>query len=569
MDDVPLEMRDKVAAAARIELAKRRKETGDKAGLEESLIRFHRGAWRTFDPATYVHNWHIDALADHLTGVTRGHIKRLCITEPPRTMKSSMVCCSWPPWIWSQPSAKRGPLSGPHVKFIGTAYDPKKLAIRDASKSRRIIDSPWYQDRWGDRFHILKDRDTSSMYENSAGGFRFSTSIGGGLTGEGGDILVVDDPINAKKANWDSAREAVNTWWDETVPTRLNDLQTGAFVIIMQRLHEDDLVGHVLTKEDDWVHLNLPMEFDPALDTRTWFPGYSEEEGDEPLFEDPRKEAGELLWPERFPEDVVDKLKTSLGPYAAAAQLQQSPTPRGGGIISRDWWQVYDNDAYMQSQGAEFTDGVLHFPRCSLLIGSIDTAYGEKDENAWSAMTVWGVWSDKRGRPKIVMMEAWRVRKPLRAIYPPGCETDDEKRVYWGLSEKVADTIERRNLDAVLIENKTKGGDLEREVRRLIGKGDCQLILLEPEGNKVARLHACQPMFADEMIYAPDKAWAETVMTEVSQFPKSKFKDYTDTVSQALIWLRNGGAALLRTEADAENLAASTFRGRKEPVYDV
>lgn len=554
------ETRERLKKALRAELARRQAAKRLKGDLEGSLTEFHRDAWRCFDPADYKHNWHIDALSDHLTAVTRGHIKRLIITEPPRTMKSSMVAVSWPTWTWAQPPALHGPLSGPHVKFIGVAYDPK-LSIRDAIKSRRIIDSPWYQDRWGDRFRIMDDRDQKAMYENSAGGFRFSTSVQGGLTGEGGDILVCDDPINAKKANWESARQAVNTWWDETVPTRLNSLTEGAFVIIMQRLHEDDLVGHVLSKEDGWVHLNLPMRWDPNLDTRTWLPGWDDPEKDEPFFEDPRVEDGELLWPERFPEEAVEKLEDSLGPFAASAQLQQAPTPRGGGIIDRTWWQVWPAEGFDASR----------FPPCTLIVGSIDTRYGSKKDdpnNAYDAMTVWGVFTDKRDRVNTVMMEAWRGRLPLRGVFPEDALTDEERRPYWGLSEKIADTVARRNIDILLIENKTRGGDLERELRRLLTKYDCSIILLDPEGNKTARMYAVQPVFADCRVFSPERAWAETVMTEVSQFPKSKFKDYADTVTQAISWMRNNGVLMLGTEADAENLAASTFRSVRPPPYD-
>jgi predicted phage terminase large subunit-like protein len=540
--------------------------------LETSLTDFHRGAWPRFDPAVYQHNWHIEALAEHLEAVTRGHIKRLIITEPPRTMKSSLVSVSWPAWTWAQ--SQRGPLSGPQVKFIGVAYSPK-LAIRDATKTRRVLDSRWYQDRWGDRFHIMTDKDQKAMYENSAGGFRFSTSISGELTGEGGDVLICDDPINAKKSNWESAREAVNTWWDETVPTRLNDLKTGAFVIIMQRLHEDDLVGHVLNKEDGWVHLNLPMEYDPNLDTRTWIDGW-----DEPLFEDPRTEPEELLWPSRFPREEVDKLKVSLGPFGAASQLQQQPTPRGGGIIDRMWWKLWNLQAYKESQGAEAVedDGVLRYPACELIIGSVDTRYGgpergaaktEKEETAFDAMTVWGVFQDKRSRVNAVLMEGWRGRLPLRGTYPDDAQTDEDRKQYWGLSEKIADTVRRRNISVLLIENKTRGADVEEELRRLLKGYDVMIIMIEPQGNKTARLYSVQPMFADGRVWAPNKAWAEAVITEVSQFPKGKFKDWVDTVSQTLAWLRKSGVLMLGTESDTENLEAATFRPRAKAVYDV
>lgn len=389
------------------------------------------------------------------------------------------------------------------------------------------------------------------------------------------NCIIIDDPINARKASWESARQDVNQFWDESLPTRLNSPKEGAFIIIMQRLHEDDLVGHILDKsdynQDDIVHLNLPMEYDQNLDTRTYVMG-------ELFFEDPREEPEELLWPERFPRDVVDRLKTTLGPFASSAQLQQQPAPRGGGIIDRMWWKLWDWEAYTQSQGADAgeDDGILRYPACELIIGSVDTRYGsspgekkEEQENAFDAMTVFGVFNDKRHRVNAVMMEAWRGRLKLRAIYPDDCVTDEERKPHWGLAEKIADTVRRRHISILLIENKTRGGDLAEELRRLLRDLDVSIVLLEPEGNKAARLYAVQPMFADGRVWAPNKAWAEAVITEVSQFPKGKFKDFVDTVSMALAWLRKAGVLLLGTEADQEYIEEQVFRPRKKAVYDV
>jgi predicted phage terminase large subunit-like protein len=509
--------------------------------------------------------------ADRVVSVTPSGTKRCrCLTVEDDASftagdlavhNSLMVSVSWQAWTWAQSDISA--LAGPHVKFANVAYHPK-LSERDAIKTKRLIRSPWYRDRWGDRFEVMTDKDTNRMFELSAGGFRFSTSVGGEFTGEGADIITVDDPINAKKANWESARESVNEWWDETVPTRLNDQQTGAKVLIMQRLHEEDLVGHILDKEDeDYVVLSLPMEFDPSLDTRTWINGWSD-----PLFEDPRKEAGDLLWPERFPRPVVDRLKVELGPFAASAQLQQRPTPKGGGIIEREWWQLWPAPGFEPKEGEP-----LRYPPCSLLIGSVDTAFGEKETSAWNAMTVWGVWENQRRRPNVVMMSAWRARLKLMGVSPtdeplisPGGEDTDPN---WGLVERVLHTIRRRKLDIVLIENKTRGKDLSDELMRLLRPGECQVLLVDTPGDKVARMNAVQPMFAGKLVWAPNMAWAETVMTEVSRFPKSKWKDYADTVSQALKFLRDQGALKLGPEADADNYAQDVFKGKRPPVYDV
>lgn len=260
-----------------------------------------------------------------------------------------------------------------------------------------------------------------------------------------------------------------------------------------------------------------------------------------------------------------------MGPSAVASQFQQSPTPRGGNIIERGWWKVWDVEAYRQAGYSEVYEdtGVLRYPACSLIVGSVDTAYGEKDENAYNAMTVMGVFSDRRQRVNAVLMEGWRARLPLRGVFPDDAKTDEERRPHWGLAEKVADTVRRRNISVLLIENKTRGGDLAAEVRRLLRDAECMIVMIEPKGDKVARLHACQPLFADGRIWAPDKAWADAVINEICQFPKAKYADFTDTVSQMISWLRNSGSLLLGTEADAENTAASTFRSRRQPAYDI
>lgn len=521
----------------------------------ESLYEFYREAWKELDPSPFFGNWHLRDTARHLQAVTFGLIPRLLINFPPRCSKSLLISVAWPAWVWAQQQDPDCPLAGPQVQFLFASY-AQTLSERDSLKMRRLINSQWYQDRWGKNFGIMADKDTVRKFETTKGGYRLATSVGGSLTGEGGDILVVDDPINAKESNYETIRDAANTWWSEAMTTRLNSPVTGAKVVIMQRLHENDLSGFILDRDSDsWTHLLMPMEYDPALDTRTWI-------DDEVFFEDPRTEPGELLWPERFPESVVKQLKTDLGPFAAAGQLQQSPVPKGGGIIDRDWWKVWPAPSFDGSK----------FPGCSLIIGSVDTRYGtkkEEDGNAYDAMTVWGVFDDQRERTNAILMEAWRGRYHLCGVYPDDAKTDEERKPYWGLAEKIADTIRRRNIEILLIENKTRGGDLEVEVRRLLKHYPCQLILIEVDGNKVARLYANQALFADGRIYAPEKAWADTVITEVSQFPKSKHKDYTDTVSQALSWLRNEGILLLGTEADSENLARNTFRSSPKARYDV
>jgi predicted phage terminase large subunit-like protein len=295
---------------------------------EKSLADFTRIGWRYIDPADYLGNWHIDAMSEHLEAVADGHIRRLIINIPPRHMKSLMVSVSFPAWIWAQ--QKRSPLTGPGIGFLSTSY-AQNLSVRDNVKCRRLIDSPWYQRGWGDRFALTSDQNTKIRFENDKGGYRIASSVDGTATGDGGHIVTIDDPISAREALSPTVRAAANDWFDNTMSTRLNDPKTGAYIIIMQRLHEDDLVGHVLAKAgqedaEDWTVLCLPARY----------------ERDHPRVyaADPRKTDGELLWKERIGEPQLRSVEASLGSYGAAGQLQQRPAPREGGMLKRSWFKV-------------------------------------------------------------------------------------------------------------------------------------------------------------------------------------------------------------------------------------
>jgi predicted phage terminase large subunit-like protein len=264
-----------------------------------------------------VPGWHLDAIAEHLEAVSAGQIRFLIISMPPRCMKSTSVGVMWPVWDW---------LRRPWRQFLSVSY-AQSLATRDAVKARRIIQSPWFQQTFGDRFQLTSDQNAKERYDNDRGGYRIATAVDAKLTGEGGDFIVIDDPLNAKDKDSETVREGTSRWFDEAAASRLNDLRTGAFMLVMQRLHERDLAGHVLRRELDGeggrevVHLCLPARYEP----------------DHPYVyaRDPRKTPGELLWPARFPERELRRLERQLGAYAAASQLQQRPAPREGGMFDK------------------------------------------------------------------------------------------------------------------------------------------------------------------------------------------------------------------------------------------
>ena len=296
---------------------------------ERSLAQFIRLGWPYIDPNDYSSNWHIDAISEHLEAVTKGELRHLLINVPPRHMKSIGTAVAWPAWAWAQEAEagkKHGPLSGADTRFLFASY-AHTLSIRDSLKCRRLIESPWYQEQWGDRFSLTSDQNTKVRFENDKFGYRLSTSVDGALTGEGGDIVVVDDPHNATEIASETMRNVVLDWWDGAMSTRLNNPKTGAYVVIMQRLHEDDLSGHILSQNHgNWTHLCLPARY----------------ESDHPhvWVRDPRKEQGQLLWPSRVGETELSSLERSMGPYGAAGQLQQRPAPRDGGLFQGAWFET-------------------------------------------------------------------------------------------------------------------------------------------------------------------------------------------------------------------------------------
>ena len=519
----------------------------DRADCEESLYVFLRNAWKYIDPSTWRDGWPIEAVAEHLQAVVDGEIKRLIINIPPRMGKSSITSVALPAWTWAQ--SNWGPTSGPGVQFLHASY-ANQLSLRDSVKCRRLLESPWYQGLWGHRFKLNSDQNTKSRFSNDQGGERLITSIGAAVTGEGGSIIVVDDPNAANEALSDATIQTTIDWWDGTMSTRLNDAKTGAYIIIQQRLAEDDLTGHILSKDmGEWTHLCLPMKYEADRAKATVI-GWA----------DPREEEGELLWPERFGEKEVKALESALGPFSAAGQLQQRPEPAGGGVIKREWWQLWEEEA---------------FPPMDFIVASLDTAYTTKTMNDASALTVWGVFTsdtkaismrvmDADGRPmylnreysesspKVMMMHAWQARLELH-----------------DLVEKVAKSCRSLKVDKLLIENKAAGISVAQEIRRLYGNERFSVQLFDPKSqDKLSRLYSVQHLFAEKMIYSPDRAWSEMVITQVGQFPKGKHDDLVDTVSMALRHLRELGMMVRGPERMAELEAQVVYPGKQsEPLY--
>lgn len=279
------------------------------------LPDFIRAAWPLVEPDTPLSwNWHLDVLCDVLTEVSAGELKRVIVNVPPGTAKSLIVSVFWPAWEWA---------TNPGLRYLTASYGAH-LTIRDNLRLRAIVTSPWYQRHYAAR--LSGDQNNKVRFDTTAQGWRIASSVGGVGTGEHPDRLIVDDPITADQARSDAERQTANDWFDRTISSR--GVTRGVrIVVIMQRLHEEDLSGHLLAK-GGWEHVCLPMHFDPErADPR-----------------DQREVPGQLLWPELFDEQRVRRLELDLGPFGAAGQLEQRPAPEGGGLFKRQWLPIVDRD---------------------------------------------------------------------------------------------------------------------------------------------------------------------------------------------------------------------------------
>ena len=456
--------------------------------MRRSLKEFTKSSWPAIEPGRdFYDNWHIDAVSDHLQAVVEGDIKRLIINIPPRHMKSISVAVALPAWAWT---------IQPEKKFLYASY-AGSLSIRDSVKCRRLLDSRWYKEHFGETFKLTSDQNQKQRFENDKTGARIATSVDGALTGEGGDIIVIDDPHNVRESESSTVREGVLEWWDQAMQTRLNDPKTGAFIIIMQRVHENDLTGHILSNElgDEWDHLCLPARYEAGHPTPT---------RSSLNFFDPRTDEGELLWPERIDNRTLENLERSLGSYASAGQLQQRPMPKGGGILKAEWWVPWEKE---------------DLPPMEYVLQSWDTAFSTKENSSYSARTTWGVFR-KNGQVNAIVIDMWYDR----VSYPE-------------LRKIAQDSYYDFEPDAVLIEKKASGQSLLQDLRM----AGIPVIEYSPDRDKQARAHASSALLEDGRIYFPfNKKWAKDLIDICAAFPAGDNDDIVDTCTQAWLRLRKG-----------------------------
>lgn len=472
--------------------------------LSRSLSYYIQESWNVVEPVIpFIDNWHIGLISEYLTALTTLQIQNLIINIPPRHMKSLQACVMWPTWVW---------LTIPSSRWITGSYS-LKLAVRDTLKARRIIQSDWYQDRFSDRYQLTGDQNEKSRYENDKTGLRMAFGMDTGFQGEGGDFIIVDDSLKAQDADSDAEREKVNESWDGTISTRANDPKTVRRLVIGQRLHDDDLPGHVLDKmknqdANQYELLCLPARYEP----KRFFSGIG--------LKDPRKTPGELLWPQRINDKDLLAMEADLGERGAAGQLQQRPAPAGGSIFLSKWWENGKN-RYDPADTGIYAKSIARWLFW-------DTAFKDKEQNDTTAMVVFELLPDYR----IFTRHVWWGRLQ----FPQLSSTIEAEITRWMFDEKLRDCV---------IEDKGSGISAIQTLEQGAPTPVAQRIKQFNPGtsSKPARMRQASLWCDRGCVLLPmphdDVPWLMDFEEILYKLPAAKIDDPGDAFSMGILYLEN------------------------------
>ena len=449
--------------------------------LRHDFYAFMERAFYELNPdVSFMPNWHIELIASTLERCRRGETKRLIITVPPRSLKSHCASVAFPAWLLGH---------NPGAQIICASYG-QDLANKLALDCRSLMASEWYRKLF--RTRLSGQRQAVEEFRTTGQGFRLATSVGGVLTGRGGDFLIIDDPLKPDEALSETQRNAVNAWYEHTLYSRLNNKKTGRIIVIMQRLHEDDLVGHVV-QQGEWTMLRFPAI---AVEDETHI--INTPYGSRTV----RRRVGEALHPEREPLEVLRNIRSIQGEYNFSGQYQQEPAPLGGGMVKLAWFKTYK----IGEEPAKF----------DLIFQSWDSAVKATELSDYSVCTTWGK-KDKN----LYLLHVLR----RRMEYPE-------------LKRAVREQAQRFSAKTILIEDKSSGAQL---IQELLREGLHAVARYEPKWDKVMRLHSVTSTIENGFLYLPEKAeWLAEYLHEMTSFPKGKFDDQCDSTSQALDWIKTG-----------------------------
>jgi predicted phage terminase large subunit-like protein len=449
--------------------------------LRTDFVAFVQRAFHELNPETaYLHNWHIEVIAEAIEQCRMDKLRRLIINVPPRSLKSHMTSVSFVAWLLGH---------NPAAQVICVSYS-QNLADKLAADCRSVVASPWYASLFP-AMRLAMRRPAVNDFTTTERGCRLATSVGGVLTGRGADYIIIDDPLKPDEALSETQRKAVNECYDHTLISRLNSKRDGCIILIMQRLHEDDLVGHVL-QQGDWRVLKFPAI---AQENETYAiqTPYGRK-----VFH--RKE-GEALHPERESLELLAQIKEIQGEYTFAGQYQQSPAPLGGGMVKAEWFKTY-TAAYLPE-------------KFEMTFQSWDTANKPTELSDYSACTTWGV-KEKH----LYLLHVLR----KRLGYPE-------------LKRAVREQAEAFGPQTILVEDRASGTQL---IQELVSEGLHEIKKYEPTMDKVMRMHSVTSTVDNGFVHLPDKAaWLNEYIHELTTFPMARYDDQADSTSQALDWFKS------------------------------
>ena len=495
----------------------------DKIESEASLVNFIEAHWPILEPGReFKRGWVIDALCDHLESVTDGDILRLLINVPPGFMKSLTLNVFWPAWEW-------GPKALPWYRYVTAAYS-EELTFRDNRKMMQVIQSPEYQANWGHIFSLEKTGE--GLCTNNRTGFSRATSVSGVGTGERGDRFKVDDPHNIKDTESEAKRDSTLMWFSESVPTRINDPNTSAIIVIMQRVHSQDVSGLILEKELNFTHLMIPMEFEPDRKCTTYVKGVKK-------FEDPRTVEGELAFPERYSQEFLDTtmkpmMRAQGGMYAEEAQLQQRPSPRGGGMFKRAFFADKIIPAIPP------TDTIVKRSRGWDLAGS------KQKRSAQTASVRLA-----KGRSGAIYVE--------HVLAFRGTPMEVEMKVG---SVAIADRAANAHVKIVMPQDPAQAGkaQVNQYAKGVLQGFDFTFVREVAIGDKVYRANPLAAQCEFGNVYLIKGEWNEDFMAELADFPTGRYRDRVDAASLAYLHLSGqiresmpAAPVLILPEADPED----------------
>ncbi len=445
--------------------------------LRTDLSTFIHRTFKTVAPGEkYFPNWHINAIAYHLQQCLKGDIKRLVITLPPRSLKSIITSVALPAYALGK---------DPTSQIVCASYS-QTLASKHARDHLAIMDADWYQ-RCFPRTRLHPKKHSESEFMTTQQGMRFSTSVGGTLTGRGGNIIIIDDPLKADEAISENSRLNCIDWYRNTLSSRLNNKNEDVMILIMQRLHEEDLAGYVLEHEG-WTHLNIPAIAEERQVIRI---------ADNLVHV---RHEGDVLHAERDSTDILNKLKCSLGSYAFGAQYQQRPVPVEGGIVKWAWFSCYDTKPKKEEDDH--------------IVQSWDTASKAEQHNDYSVCTTWLI-----RKNQYYLLNVFRARLE----YP-------------ALLRKIKHMAKFRSAGRIIIEDKGAGTSLIQDLKE---NSDLNIIKFDPKDDKETRLFTVTNVIEAGRVWLPkDAPWLDIFRHEIMMFPKGKHDDQVDSLSQFLQWAK-------------------------------